>query len=82
MVMLLVSCKRLQRFNSPKFVKIGMLTYPLYLIHQHIGFIIFNQLHEYINKYVLVSAVTPLMLGIAYILSDWVEPRIMRFFKR
>jgi len=82
MVMLLVSCKRLQRFNSRKFIKIGMLTYPLYLIHQHIGFIIFNQLHEYINKYVLVSAVTLLMLGIAYILSDWVEPRIMRFFKR
>jgi len=82
MVMLLVSCKRLQRFNSRKFIKIGMLTYPLYLIHQHIGFIIFNQLHDYINKYVLVSAVTLLMLGIAYILSDWVEPRMMRFFKR
>ncbi|MDF2516816.1 MAG: hypothetical protein K0R59_2112 [Sphingobacterium sp.] len=59
-----------------------MLPYPLYLIHQHIGFIIFNQLQDYVNKYVLVSAVTLLMLGIAYILSDWVEPRIMRFFKR
>ncbi|OOG15767.1 hypothetical protein BWD42_24115 [Sphingobacterium sp. CZ-UAM] len=81
-VMLLVSCKRLQYLNSPKFVKIGMLTYPLYLIHQHIGFIIFNRFHEHVNKYVLVSAVTLLMLAVAYVLSDWVEPRMMRLFAK
>lgn len=82
MLMLLVSCKKLQCLNSPKFNKIGMLTYPLYLIHQHIGFIVFNQLHGYLNKYVLVSAVTLSMLAVAYILSEWVEPRVMRLFKR
>ena len=82
MLMLLVSCKKLQLLNSPKLVKIGMLTYPLYLVHQHIGFILFNHWHLYLNKYVLVSIVTLLMLTVAYILSEWVEPRVMRFFKR
>ncbi|HBW80721.1 MAG TPA: hypothetical protein DEF78_11555 [Sphingobacterium sp.] len=79
--MLLVSCKKLQAINSPIFVKIGMLTYPLYLAHQHIGFIIFNHLYMYLNKYLLLSAVIIFMLAIAYILSDRIEPRIMKLFK-
>lgn len=81
LLMLLVSCKKLQLINSPKLVKIGMLTYPLYLIHQHIGFIIFNHLQPYVNKYLLVSAVIVLMLAVAYMLSDRIEPRIMKLFK-
>lgn len=82
LLMLLVSCKKLQFINSSKFVKIGMLTYPLYLIHQHIGFIIFNQLYPYINKYVLLSAVVMLMLALAYFLSDRIEPWIIKRFKK
>jgi len=58
-----------------------MLTYPLYLIHQHIGFIIFNHLQPYVNKYLLVSAIIVLMLAVAYMLSDRIEPRIMKLFK-
>lgn len=81
LLLLLVSCKKLQVLNSPKLVKIGMLTYPLYLIHQHVGFIIFNQLHLYLNKYVLVFSVTALMLAVAYILNNKVEPRVAKFFK-
>ncbi|WP_286778862.1 MULTISPECIES: acyltransferase family protein [Sphingobacterium] len=81
LLILLVSCKKLQAINSPRFVKIGMLTYPLYLVHQHIGFIIFNHLQPYLNKYLLLSAVIGLMLAIAYILSDRIEPRIMKLFK-
>lgn len=77
-IMLLVSFKKLQSINSPKFVKIGMLTYPLYLIHQHIGFIIFNNLYTYLNKYVLLAGVVLLMLAVAYILSEWIEPRIIK----
>jgi len=67
--------------NSPKFVKIGMLTYPLYLIHQHIGFIIFNHLHPYLNKYLLLSAVIGIMLVVAYLLSDRIELWIIKRFK-
>ncbi len=81
LLMLLVSFKKLQFINSSRFVKIGMLTYPLYLIHQHIGFIIFNQLYPYINKYVLLSAVVMLMLALAYFLSDRIEPWIVKRFK-
>ncbi|MEZ0450693.1 acyltransferase [Sphingobacterium thalpophilum] len=81
-LMLLVSCNRLEGLNSAKWVKVGMLTYPLYLIHQHIGFILFNHLHPYLNKYMLVTSVTLLMLAVAYFLSEWAEPRIMKRFNR
>lgn len=81
LLMLLVSCKKLQAINSSGFVKIGMLTYPLYLIHQHIGFIIFNHLYLYLNKYLLLSGVIILMLALAYLLSDRIEPRIMKHFR-
>lgn len=80
-LMLLVSCNRLEGLNLAKWVKVGMLTYPLYLIHQHIGFILFNHLHPYLNKYMLVTSVTLLMLAVAYLLSEWIEPRLLKLFK-
>ena len=80
-LMLLVSCDKLNKINSSKLTKFGMLTYPLYLIHQNIGFIIFNNLENYINKYVLVVSTIILMLFISFILSDIYESRVSNYLK-
>lgn len=80
LLILLVACNKLQCLNSSRFVKIGMLTYPLYLIHQHIGFIIFNHAYAYLNKYLLVGTVMLLMFALAYLLSDRIEPKLMKRF--
>jgi peptidoglycan/LPS O-acetylase OafA/YrhL len=79
--MLAVSCKKLNNINYPGLTKIGILTYPLYLIHENIGFIIFNNLESYINKYVLVILTTILMIVLSYILSQFYEPRMSHYLK-
>lgn len=81
MLMTLVALRKMESINNSKMVKIGMLTYPLYLLHQHIGFVVFNHLYPYINKYVLVGTVTLLLIGIAYMISDKIEPSVLRWIR-
>jgi peptidoglycan/LPS O-acetylase OafA/YrhL len=81
LLMLLVACNKLTRLNSSKFIKIGMLTYPLYLLHQKIGYIIFDNLGDVVNKYVLVISTTFLMVVLSYILSGFYEPKVSYYLK-
>lgn len=53
---------------------IGGLTYPLYLLHQHIGYVVFNHAGHMLQPLALVIAVT---LGL--IILSWL---IWRFFER
>ena len=55
-----------------QFAWFGVLTYPLYLLHQHVGFMLFNRLHPWLNRYVLLCGVVALMLALSY----WVHRRI------
>lgn len=80
-VMYLCSTKKLSSFNKPLFVKLGILTYPLYLIHENIGFIIFNNLDRYINKYVLLVGTTALMLLVAYLIHIYIEKPFSVYLK-
>lgn len=80
-IMLLISTRKLNRFNKQSFVKLGVLTYPLYLIHENIGFIIFNNLGTFTNKYLLVSATTITMLLAANLIHKKIEIPIATFIK-
>lgn len=74
-LMFLVAIHRLKRLNSSKFLRVGMVTYPLYLIHQMIGYTIFNRFGIYVNKYVLVTSTIVMMILGAYFISEKLEPR-------
>lgn len=80
--MLLVVTKKLKIMNSPHLIKVGMLTYPLYLIHENIGYIILQHLGGLFNKYLLISIVIIMMVICSYILSIFYEPTASLFFKR
>ncbi|MGL4634705.1 MAG: acyltransferase family protein [Beijerinckiaceae bacterium] len=54
---------------------LGGLTYPLYLIHQNLGFVAFHQLHNQMNRWVLLAAVIAIMTMIAWLVLRYVEPR-------
>ncbi|WP_340202389.1 acyltransferase family protein [Ascidiimonas sp. W6] len=71
--MFLVSINQLQFLNKKAFLSLGVLTYPLYLIHQNIGFIALNNLHTYFNKWVLLSLLIIVMLAISFIISKYIE---------
>ena len=81
-LMLLVTTNKMKSINSHKLIKLGMLTYPLYLIHQNIGYIALNNLGDYSNKYLLVFAIILAMIIISYILSAFYEPIVSGFIKK
>ncbi|MFL1895420.1 acyltransferase family protein [Aquimarina sp. 2-A2] len=80
-IMYLISREKLNSINSPKLLKFGVLTYPLYLIHQNIGFILFNQLDEYVNKYLLFFLISSLMLLLAFYINKLIEIPVSKFLK-
>ncbi|XLS30785.1 acyltransferase family protein [Flavobacteriaceae bacterium M23B6Z8] len=71
--MFLVSLGKLQFLNKKIFLSLGVLTYPLYLIHQNIGFIALNNLNPFFNKWVLLFLLIVAMLGASFLISKYIE---------
>ena len=70
----------------PWLVTAGALTYPLYLLHAHVGFILFARLEGAFNKYVLLVGMITVMLVAAYAVHRFVErplaPRLKRLLSK
>ncbi|WP_440056601.1 acyltransferase family protein (plasmid) [Pseudoalteromonas sp. T1lg65] len=66
----------------PVFYYFGILTYPLYLVHQHIGYMIFNQFGEQKSIALLVALCILLMLALAAAIHYIVEKPASRLLKR
>ena len=81
-IMFLVTTDKMKKINSPKLIQLGMLTYPLYLIHQYIGYIILNNFGSYLNKYLLVFITVLIMISISFVLSKFYEPIVSSFFRK
>lgn len=52
---------------------VGALTYPLYLLHQFIGYIIFNKFYSTINIHALFFGTILLMILMAYSINKLIE---------
>ncbi|MCC3152698.1 acyltransferase [Hymenobacter sp. BT770] len=61
---------------------LGALTYPLYLLHGNIGFVVFHRLGPSTNKYALVGSTLAAMLVASYLLHVWVEQPLRRSLGR
>ena len=85
-VMLLVALQKTQHLARPWFAVLGALTYPLYLLHAHIGFIIFERLGPHLNAAVLATATMLLMVAAAaalhYLIEKPLAPRLKRQLQR
>lgn len=71
----------LDKINKPLYKKIGLLTYPLYLIHQVIGYIIFNYLSEKMNNYLLLTIVVFSMLVFSFLINKYLERPVSNFLE-
>lgn len=67
---------KLNFLNSKSFMKIGCLTYPLYLLHQNIGFIIFNNFEGYLNKYILLLLTIIFIGTLSFLINKIVEDKL------
>lgn len=80
LLMLAVTLGWFKPFARKGLMQIGLLTYPLYLIHQIIGYLILNQLAG-INRFLALGLVCGLMIGLAYAIAQYVERPIASALK-
>ena len=66
---------------SPVILAIGGLTYPMYLLHQHIGFMLFNRFEGYASAAVLIVATVAAMIALSWAIWRFVERPAQRGLK-
>jgi peptidoglycan/LPS O-acetylase OafA/YrhL len=75
-VMMLVSLRRTGLLGETRWLLLGVLTYPLYLLHQNIGFIIFNVAYPAINIHLLLWGTIIAALILAYAVHTFIEKQV------
>jgi len=78
-VFLMISLGMTSKLNSQKLIKLGVLTYPLYLIHQNIGFILFQEFGSSVNRYVLLIGLVFIMLLASWLIHILIEQSLGRW---
>jgi len=81
-VMLLVALGLTGGFGRRRWLAVGALTYPLYLIHQNIGYIVFNHAYPALDAHLLLWGTLAVMLGVAWLVHVLVERRLAPPLKR
>ena len=72
-VMLLVAVRRTGAIGRRQWLVAGAVTYPLYLLHQNIGFMLFNAAYPAVNAHLLMWGTVVGVIGIAYAVHQFVE---------
>lgn len=67
---------------SQDFILYGTATYPLFLIHHNIGFMIFNSLGKLCNKYLLLSVTVVIMILVSLFITKYIDPYIYDKLRR
>lgn len=67
--------------NLRVFWHFGVITYPCYLLHQNIGYIILNKFSVFVSPWVLVGIIVSVLLVVSYIIGRYFEPVAIRWSK-
>lgn len=76
LVMLLISLRRTGSIANWRWPLAGAISYPLYLLHQNIGYMVFNHLYPAINAHVLLWGTIIGVIAAAYAVHALVERRL------
>ena len=77
-VMALVASRRTGAIGRRQWVLAGALTYPVYLLHQNLGYILFNTLYPELSPHLLLALALLLVLALAYLVHARIERRVAR----
>lgn len=73
LVMILVARGSLDRLDWRWLTTLGALTYPLYLFHHHVGFLLIQALHPVLGNRLTLPLVVAAVLAVAYAVYRLVE---------
>jgi peptidoglycan/LPS O-acetylase OafA/YrhL len=82
MTFFLIATNKTAAIGTLNWATLGALTYPLYLLHQMIGFMIFNIAYPLVNPHILLWGTIALMIGASYIIHKKIEVPIARLIKK
>jgi peptidoglycan/LPS O-acetylase OafA/YrhL len=74
-VFLLIIYRKINLGQAKWAAFVGALTYPLYLAHHSMGYVLLQWLGPHVDKYVLLVGLLALFMGLAYLLHISVERR-------
>ena len=78
----LIAWRKTDFVKSKKYLYMGMITYPLYLLHQRIGFIMLNQLYLSVDRFILLAIVIAVLVGAALFVAKYFEKPVIRLVKQ
>ncbi len=81
LVMMLVAIGAFDRIDWRWLTVLGALTYPLYLLHHHIGFLLIGWLHTPLGNMLTLPLVIVIALALAYAVNRLVEVPLQRRLK-
>lgn len=81
-VLLAAATHRLDWIRWSGLTTAGALTYPLYLLHEHIGWAVILHLHDKVPAWVLVGGLTAGFCYLAWLVHRFVERPAARYIKR
>jgi peptidoglycan/LPS O-acetylase OafA/YrhL len=73
LIFLFIINQKTSMYRFSWFSWLGGLTYPLYLLHGNIGYIILQRLGGYFNKYLLLVDIIAIMLLVSYFIHVYIE---------
>jgi peptidoglycan/LPS O-acetylase OafA/YrhL len=76
LVMLAISLNKTGWFRRTEWMLAGAITYPLYLLHQNIGFMFFNAAYPAINPHILFWGTIAISMVAAYFVNVSIERRL------
>lgn len=82
LIFLLIATNRMSALQRWNWTALGVLTYPLYLLHQMIGFMIFNIAYPAIDPHLLLWGTVAFMIGISWLIHDQIEKPMARSIKK
>ncbi|WP_223650895.1 acyltransferase family protein [Hymenobacter psoromatis] len=71
----LIVKRKIDMSRFPWLNRLGAITYPLYLLHSNIGYILFQKINYSVNKYFLLISIIGLMLVASYLVHVFIEKR-------
>jgi peptidoglycan/LPS O-acetylase OafA/YrhL len=81
-VMTFIALRLTGRLARPWFAVLGALTYPLYLVHDRAGVVLFTRLGSVVNRWALLGFVMAFMFGLARATHRYVERPFAPVLKR
>jgi peptidoglycan/LPS O-acetylase OafA/YrhL len=76
LVMWLVSMGKTGFLGRQRWLLAGVITYPLYLLHQNIGFMIFNIAYSKVNPNLLLCYTVLAAVVVAYAVHVFIEKKL------